>query len=254
MVFSCAMHSLGRLRLPGVLLTLIMTGACAAEQSPPRLALEVAPLDLPGVRDACYTVSVHNVAKTAIAPSALVWTRADICASRYGNAGSMTYVGTCDASPDGRINTVSLTLQGLCTTPGCNVANDEDPNRIAPDTYQNPCPATAPCQLERPCRENADTLVVFDLTVMRDANQGFFDVAVNFEDIFCSAKLDCVPELLHRPGGERDLTAVLAFACTSGADTCLYVNNPTLTCTNGTWSLDPLAGPGQISEDSQGVE
>jgi hypothetical protein len=226
---------------------LLLSGACASESPAAKLALEVSPLALPGVADACYAVSVHNVPKTAVAPSALVWSQAGICASRYGNAtGSVTYIGTCDASPDGRINTVSLTLEGLCTTAGCDVAAANDTNRVDPDTYQNPCPATAPCQLERPCSENADTLVAFDLTIMRDADQGFFDIAVNFEDIFCSAKLDCVPELLHREGGARDLTAVLAFACTSGADTCLYVDNPTLTCTNGTWSLDPSAGPGRI--------
>ncbi len=85
---------------------------------------------------------------------------------------------------------------------------------------------------------------------MRDAEQGFFDVAVNFRRHLLLGQLDCQPQLLHRPGGERDLTAVLAFACTSGADTCLYVDPPTLTCTTGTWTLDPTEGPGQISEDS----
>ncbi len=60
---------------------------------------------------------------------------------------------------------------------------------------------------------------------MRDANQGFFDVAINFEDVFCSAKLDCtydndgnVPiNLLFDPvTGERRQTAVVALACTQG--------------------------------------
>jgi hypothetical protein len=231
---------------------------CAESSGPTstsRLALQVAPLELPGVADACYAIAVHNVAKTLVNPAALVWSEADICASQYGNAtGSITYVGTCDASPSGRINTVSLVVNGLCKTAGCDVANATDPGRIAPDTYVNPCPTTRPCQVERPCNSNADTLVEFNLTIMRDASQGFFDIAVSFEDIFCSAKLDCVPELLHRPGGGRDLTAVLAFACTSGADTCLYVDPPTLTCTNGasngSWTLDPTAGPGNISENS----
>ena len=224
--------------------------ACAAEAGP-QLALTIAPLTLPGIADACYSIDVHNVAKALVDDDALVWSQANICASRYGNAsGSVTYIGTCDASPDGRINTVSLTLEGLCITPGCDVADVDDPGRVATDAYVNPCPDTRPCQLERACRENADTLVQFDLTIMRDAAQGFFDVAVNFEDIFCSAKLDCQPELLHRPEGERDLTAVLAFACTSGADTCLYVDRPTLTCSTGTWTLDPTQGPGRIDEDS----
>ncbi len=234
-------------------LALPALGCAQSSDSGPssRIALQVAPLDLPGVADACYSVAVHNVGKTLVNPAALVWSEAGICANQYGNAtGSITYIGTCDASPSGRINTVSLVLEGLCQTTGCDVANASDPGRIAPDSYVNPCPATQPCQLERPCNDNADTLVEFDLTIMRDASQGFFDIAVSFEDIFCSAKLDCVPELLHRPGGARDLTAVLAFACTSGADTCLYVDPPTLTCSTGTWTLDPTAGPGNIAENS----
>ncbi len=226
-------------------------GCTGSSEPAPRLALTVAPLELPEVADACYTVAVHNVARPLVNAAALVWSEANICANRYGNAtGSVTYIGTCDASPSGRINTVSLVLEGLCTTSGCDVADPADPGRVSPDTYVNPCPANKPCQLERPCVENADTLIEFNLTIMRDASQGFFDIAVNFDDIFCSAKLDCVPELLHRPGGARDLTAVLAFACTSGADTCLYVDPPTLSCTTGTWTLDPTAGPGNIAENS----
>jgi len=233
-------------------LALPALGCAQSSDSGPssRLALAVAPLDLPGVADACYSVAVYNVAKALVNPAALVWSEAGICANQYGNAtGSITYIGTCDASPSGRINTVSLVLEGLCETTNCDVATVDAPGRIAPATYVNPCPATKPCQLERPCNENADTLVEFNLTIMRDASQGFFDIAVNFEDIFCSAKLDCVPELLHRPGGARDLTAVLAFACTSGADTCLYVDPPTLTCTTGTWTVDPTDGPGNIEVD-----
>ncbi|MCA9515810.1 MAG: hypothetical protein KC635_12770, partial [Myxococcales bacterium] len=160
----------------------------SAPASSPRLALAVAPLELPGVADACYTLTVHDVAAADITPDALVWSRAGLCASRYGDgAGGLSFVGTCDASPDGRVNTVSLVLEGLCAEPGCDVADPEDAGRVAPSTWQNPCPEAAPCRLERACSANADTQVGFDLTVLREASQGFFDIAVSFDDIFCSA-------------------------------------------------------------------
>lgn len=234
-------------------LTVWVTSACTGshERNTPSLRIEVAPLTLPGVANACYDLAVYNVAAAEVAPSALVWAREDICADRYGDGeGAITWVGTCDASPSGRTHTVSLTLGGLCTQAGCDVGNDLDPRTLPSSSYQNPCPASAPCQLERPCVENTDTPVQFNLTLVRDAGQGFFDVAVSFEDVFCSAKLDCLPALLSRPGpdGARDLTAVLAFACTSGStNTCLYTNPIILDCgASGSWSIDPSQGPGNL--------
>ncbi len=107
--------------------------------------------------------------------------------------------------------------------------------------FANPRPADAPCQREPACVEGGDTCVTFDLTVARPASQGFFDVAVSFEDLFCSAKVDCVAdrggdeplELLFAPGGsERLPSAVLAFACTAGvgADTQLYLSGLAIDC------------------------
>ncbi len=107
--------------------------------------------------------------------------------------------------------------------------------------WRNPCPydPSAPnqgaCVLEAMCVENHDTAAVLNLTIMRDAKQGFFDAGVNFEDIFCSLKVDCSREtaggeapinLLHSPAdGQRVPTVVLGFACTGGAaaDTHLYL-------------------------------
>jgi hypothetical protein len=138
-------------------------------------------------------------------------------------------------------------------------------------------PDNAPCQLERPCVENTDTLVEFNLTVMRDASQGFFDVAVNFEDIFCSAKVDCLDaNLLHGSDGERDSTAVMAFACSAGegSDTTLYLSDTYIVCdhdsANGSFlppdftdldpdntgvvaQLSPSAGPGNAGSPAAGI-
>src|SRR5690606_28057069 len=95
----------------------------------------------------------------------------------------------------------------------------------------------------------------FSLTILRSANQGFFDVAVEFDDIFCAAKFDCRDEdgdplvLLHDANGERAETAVLAFACTGGGEadsTHLYLSDVDVTCGGATATIDPSAGPGNL--------
>jgi len=95
---------------------------------------------------------------------------------------------------------------------------------------------------------------IFDLTVMRRASQGFFDVAVTFDDIFCSAKLDCVDALLHDPAtDQRGPTANIAFACTAGTgqDTTLYWGDAAVVCRDDggeireTYTVNPSQTPGQ---------
>ncbi len=107
----------------------------------------------------------------------------------------------------------------------------------------------------------------FDLVVMRDARQGFFDVAVTFEDIFCSAKVDCVDDddgpltLVHDPAtGERVPSLVWAFVCTDGDDatsvadtTHLYVDDLALRCGDDLHLIDLGAGPGNLYPDGDGA-
>jgi hypothetical protein len=95
---------------------------------------------------------------------------------------------------------------------------------------------------------------------MRQANQGFFDIAVNFSDIFCSAKVDCVDaesdplELVHDPEtGRRVASVVLALACTDGSapgaegeSTHLYREPIAIVCGGTTYPVDPSAGPGNV--------
>ncbi|MFO0747449.1 MAG: hypothetical protein U1F43_17560 [Myxococcota bacterium] len=110
-------------------------------------------------------------------------------------------------------------------------------------------------------------LVEFDLAIMRDAQQGFFDVAVNFGDIFCSMKFDsCYDDgegdditlLFGDSAGEsgvvdgdgRDHTAVFGLACTAGTgdaiDTSILYSSVQVTCPApvGTFSI-PLVGQEQ---------
>jgi len=201
------------------------------------LALEVAPLALTGISDATYTVTVKN------GLGAMLWSRS-LTSSRFGNGlGAVSYVGTCDAEQPQ--TTVSLTLDEL---------RDATHALVAGVDYTNPAPSTNPIVLTRTCVANVDVPVVFDLTIARAANQGFFDVAITFDDIFCSAKLDCGPldaplMLLHDARGERAETAVVGFACTAGpgADTTLCMDRLVITCDNGgPFIVDVADGPGNL--------
>ncbi len=226
-------------RLAG-LVALTGLGACGEtplSSGAPHLEIKVAPLDLPGIAFACYDVTVLN---GALDP---VWQRGDpalsypsdpttLCSTRFGNGagGDISYVGPCDA--DAPAHTVRLVLDGLY--------GDDDADL---GDYQNPCPPSAPCSLDALCVENADTPVSFNLTIMRRANQGFFDVAVNFDSIYCSSKVDCTYddageepiELLFDPDtGERTQTVVVGLACTAGPgaerETALFKSDVRVVC------------------------
>jgi len=243
-----------------VWITALFVGGCADElpttaggADGPRVEIRVAPLSLASVTDAEYTIRVTNAANGA---GEVVWEKTSVASSQYGDgSGSLSYVGPCDA--DAGTNSVTLTLEALYEGNGVlmTAGQYEDPGSLVQNVD---------------CLENADVSVTFDITIMREAQQGFFDVAVNFQDIFCSAKLDCVRsgtdddlELLHNPlTGGRDLTAVIGFACTSSPTantTYLYMNDPVVSCTgqpdddvivdvsgqgNVDLDVDPSANPG----------
>ena len=248
---------------------------CSSESAPAGdgVRIQVARLTLPGVGVACYDLQVSNGVD-------VVWAQGDptttllgadqdgsgtasgadastVCSDQYGNgAGSdISYIGTCDASTDadgnpanGVQNTVTLWVDGLYAAGRTRDIGE----------WRDPCPDG--CALNVDCDENQDALVEFNLTVMRDANQGFFDVAVNFDDIFCSAKVDCAKpngdalELVFDPAtGERVPSVAWAFACTDGdpsgdeADTThLYMEDVVIDCGGTTYAIDPSRGPGNI--------
>jgi hypothetical protein len=224
------------------------------------IQFNVAPLTLDTLSDACYSFQVNNeqgdlvVARgpQSAAGSSGNNTANSVCASRFGNTagGDISYVAPCDAQLpptetvlDGaNTHTVTLWVDALCDNTQGDAAGwgptgtqYQRGNGICAQiqNYVNPC-GTNGCSLQVQCRENADTPVTFNFTIMGQADQGFFDIAVNFDDIFCSAKLDtCYGEeptspqirMLFDPiTGERIPTAVLALACTAGADAA-----------NGTW-------------------
>ncbi len=179
----------------------------------------------------CYGVAVKNGLGLP------VWSRGaatsnSLCSSNFGNGagGDISYVGPCDADEPG--HTVFLTVETLYDTFANPLVEGTD--------WINPCPVGDPCDLSVTCNENADTPVTFNLTIVRRAFQGFFDLAVNFDSIFCSAKLDCTYdeaglepiELLHNEEGDRAQTLVAAVACSAGpgVDTELYLNDIRFEC------------------------
>lgn len=215
--------------------------------------ISVAPLQLDEIIQACYSVEVWNGqggAGTEEAPNELVWAR-QLCSLQYGNGpgGDLSYVGPCDAQAG--LHTVTLTLDRLDGAPL--------------GSWLNPCPAEAPCVIEAPCVENSDVPVTFNLIVMRQANQGFFDVAVNILGVFCAAKFDtCYPGeedaagevgpetpilLLVAADGLRHHTGILAVSCTQGyaarGPVHMYMSPIVFDCGEAySATLDPAAGPG----------
>ncbi len=223
-------------------LALFACGGDTAPTATDRLRIEARALTLTGVGDVAYTVEVRT------AGNALVWREDELLASRYGNGRDLTYIGTCDASLGANPHRVTLVIEDLF--------DDDDGDPLPAGSWQNPTPVVALAH----CRENADTLVTFDLTIMRDAGQGFFDVAVTFDEVFCSAKLDCkeTPLLFDPVSGERVPTTVLGFACTGGPvgsagttpDTHLWLDEVVLTCGGVAVPLEIGGAPGnQYSAD-----
>ncbi|MCB9665805.1 MAG: hypothetical protein H6732_16975 [Alphaproteobacteria bacterium] len=202
-------------------------GGCDTDHAPEgdgAFVVRVAPLTLTGVTDAVYRLTVVNEAGDT------VWSK-KLSSTQYGDgAGAIAYVGPCDASDtdgDGRaLNTVELELLDL-------VGPD-------PGSWTNPT-AAGPVVLAAVCTPQADTEVRFDLTILRQGEEGFFDVAVRFDDIFCSAKVDCVGadggplRLLFDDQGTRLPTAVMALACSAGPgeDLRMQADDLTISCATG---------------------
>jgi hypothetical protein len=190
------------------------------------------------VVDATYDLAVYN------GQSQLVWERQGLTSQSYGDGkGDLTFVGPCDASANpNRVELMVVSLSGP-TGP------------LAATEWQNPT-RSGPLSLSFTCKPNEDVPVTFNLTILRQANQGFFDIAVSFEDIFCSAKLDCQDDegddlvLLHDPvSGERATTVVMGFACSTGngQTTWLHLSDVNVTCGDGTsYWIDPAGGPGNM--------
>jgi len=232
--------------------------APVSEGDPQTVAVQLAALGLASIGDAVWDIEVVN------GDSQVVWQQR-VSSSGYGDsAGSASYVGTCDADPDAADNRVRVWVVGLYSgdvTDAGTFSSGSDTGAgtvtgAASVPFQNPT-TDGPLEQVVTCLPNADAAVRFDVTLARPANQGFFDISVNFDDIFCSAKLDCLDgngnpiRLLFNDDGDRDTTLVMGLACTggaAGAATALYRDDVVLDCgAAGSATVDPSAGPGNLS-------
>jgi len=190
-----------------------------------------------------------------------------VTSARFGDGkGSASYVGPCVGGQDNRghawIRGVYTAASPLSVDPGG--FGDDTPGHG--DSLAGSAEFINPGRLTKtfPCQDNGDTFIAFDVVVMRPAAQGFVDIAVNFNQIYCSSKYDtgllrmegedavCEDNLLlHDPdaSGARGPTHVLALACTAGVGsgrvTALYLDDVEITCADGaTITIDPSAGEG----------
>ncbi len=206
-------------------------GACSQAPTPApdvpgqRINLEIAPLDLPGITEAVWAFTVTN------GDGEVVIERSDVRSTRFGDGrGSISYVSPCDSqSNPNRVTIDSLALFD---------ANGP----LDPGDWVDPTPVA----LNVDCVENADVPVTFNLTIMRTANQGFFDFAITFDQIQCSAKFDCDTEMLFDENGNRTQTFVLGFTCASedGEELYLHFNDIQFVCEGGTTWFDPSGDEG----------
>ncbi len=205
---------------------LALTACSDTKPSTTNFEITTAALQLDEVEEVTYGIKVLSATDT-------VWEQTGITSTQYGDGKSaITYIGTCDASANP--HTVELTIENV----RAGGRDLEDPI-----DWINPAPDGRPIRkINITCVENADVLVAFDLTVMRSAQQGFFDIGVEFDDIFCSAKLDCDDDLLHNAAGDRDATAIVTFACSAGENetTFVYTSDVLLTCDDDNATTPPV--------------
>ena len=195
------------------LFSLLASPACldAPRESTGRVAIDVAPLTLPQVTGATYDVLIEY-------DDGGTWSPVVTLDGRGGEAdGSLTYIAPCVAGVDNRVTVTLLDVLGPGGAPLTDVALPPAASRVVS------------------CVANADAAVTFDLTVARAAQQGFLDLSFDLQDVFCSAKYDCVDALAHDPTtGDRGPTLVTGLSCTAGLDEASVVTlaGATLCCTD----------------------
>lgn len=225
------MNIQGMKYLQGVAAVAALGTACAGERpSTPdvpgqRIELNVAPLDLPGITEAIWAFTIVN------GDGQVVVSRTDVRSTQFGDGkGAISYISPCDSTS----NPHRITLDG--------VALFDADGPLSADSWVDPTPVA----LEVSCLENADVPVTFNLTIMRSAEQGFFDFAITFDQIQCSAKFDCDTQMLFDAEGNRTQTFVLGFTCASedGTDLFLHFNDIQFVCDGGTTWFDPSGAEG----------
>lgn len=183
-----------------------------------RLRVQVSPLqhasdEFVPIASATYDLVVSYLEDDGTWKS--VVTEDDIGSQTIG--GGLVFVSPCQTYPDGsdRPGQVEVTITGLFDADGAPLLDAELPP---------PQVALFVCKLER------DVGVTLRFTVMRSANRGFADVSVELDDVFCSAKFDCVPALLRDESGVPRPTFVTGLSCHGAAPDTWITMDAELVC------------------------
>jgi len=263
------MRTISTITLAAGALALGALGCAATEPGPPgsTFDIQVAPLE-GGITEACYKLEVFatdnpgDFDDDAVSGN-LVWQEDNLCSSSYGVNGQLRYVGVCSnpsGAEEGTVNAVRLTINSLM----------DGSTDLLSTGFINPCPEAASvdedngCVVPAVCKSNTDTQVEFSLTVMRQAQFGFLDVAVRFNEVFCSAKVDCERDdstetlrFLQKPDGSDGDTVVVGFTCFAGTDSngdakplYLYLDDITLDCGADKAKVYVGQGPGNLAPAS----
>lgn len=236
-----------RLALTVALAFTTALAACGEPTTPggPAMEIRVKPLQFQQVLRVCYDLAVLDAFGVTLWQFGDPFVNANdtppdtetICSDEYGtgSGGDIQYIGPCD--PAYNPNVVRIVIDGIYTLNG----------RLEDNVDWLPtCTAAEPCFQYVNCEENENILVEFNILVLRSANQGFFDIAVKFDDVFCSAKVDCsydadgkqtIVAVHDSATGKEVQTAVVGLACTGGPDTAdedvesiLHANDVRLAC------------------------
>ncbi|MCA9519141.1 MAG: hypothetical protein KC635_29600, partial [Myxococcales bacterium] len=219
------------------------SGACADGGAKSGIAssfrVEVAPLPLSGLTNATYVVTVTDGAGARLYEST-------VSADRYGDGiSAISFDAPCH--PDAPQHRIALALDSLETVAGKLVSGVD---------FDNPAPLDAPVEVGRTCVAGDVVPVRFELAPARRTSTGFFDVAVEWDDLLCRARLACdadpdskvVPVLVDPLTGEPGPTALLELACAAppGDPVVLYMSTVLVRCGGQLFPVDVAAGPGLL--------
>jgi len=207
----------------------------------PSIAISVAPLDYAAPDSAAYTIEVFTRDDDGVMQPVV----ARVNYRATGPHGALTYIAPCVAGDGGsRLGQVRITITDFFDDAGHPLTDVALP---PPQTKQFLC------------SEQQDTLVEFEFTVIRSLNNGFADIVVDIDDIYCAAKIDCQPDLYPDPEtGSMGPALVFGLACTGGDNVALGDNllafsfdtDPAVACPGLTG--DPVTYTGYQTTDNLG--